>query len=123
MLVFLLGCFAQPSERIPYDVEVANMKGVGIVGDTDALHFGRLASTYSSTRFITVTNTNEKECTFRLSATGFAAQWLDFEKEFLLESAETKEVKIKMAIPEGTGDGFYNGEVLVFVECYGMLNK
>ncbi len=111
------GCLSKPSETISYNFNVVEPHDIGPNVDTNALNFGSVGPGSSVTRFLTLTNTNEKTCSFSLSSDGEASRWLFVPDPKTIKSFESEEFEITLKVPFDARKKHYLGNVFVFVKC------
>lgn len=103
---------------IPMDVEFSPSY-FGISGDTDALHFGRVAliNDAFATKFINITNDKNHASVVSITFSGEMAPWTEVkENNFILEPGEDKKLEFNVIPPENAVPGNYTGKAKIVIK-------
>lgn len=85
--------------------------------DQDALHFGRVRPKGRIERGLVIKNTQSKRRVV-VETSGEFSEWLSYQKSFILEPEEEKEIPFTLVVPEDAVEKDYAGEIkLFFYRC------
>ncbi len=105
---------------IPMDIEL-HSNAYGINGDTDALHFGRIAlfTGAYAVKWIQLGNYESHPTIVSVSFSGDMAPWARVEENnFVLEPGESKKLEFRVYPDLNTGPGNYTGKAKIVMKRY-----
>jgi len=114
-LIFFLSSFYLNSNfvldkmEVPIILEVGNISGFNV--DSSILNFGVLVSQSSAQRNVVLRNDYNFPVKVIVDSRGNVSNFLNFEKEFILEVNQTKEVVVSTIIFNDEQHGVYTGSL------------
>lgn len=105
---------------VPMDIEF-HPDAYGINGDTDALHFGRVALFTGAyiTKFMKISNYEKHPSFVSISFDGEMADWTEVsENYFVLEPKEERELTFKVNVPQDAEPGNHTGTAKIVMKRY-----
>lgn len=99
--------------KIPMEVVVRDTLGMGF--KDDVMMFGGIPPGASSEREMVIVNYKEIPMKVHIKFKGDMGQWVqEEENDFILKGNEEKRINFIVSIPDGTKNGEYKGETIIF---------
>lgn len=101
------------TRKIPMEATVVK-EGVGLNAGTDKCYFGHVPLNGTSERNLTLSHTFSYPARVSIKSEGNITRFLAISDDsFILDTNESREIKVRVSVPKGTETGKYEGTLKV----------